>query len=141
MTHADVVSRSVEKTHIWLNELAGELGEKDDQAAAYRVLRAYLHALRDRLTIDESAQLAAQLPDLVRGIYYEGWVPARTPIKYRTEEEFFDRVADDAQLSGGGEAAHACAAASRVLRRHVTEGELEDVQALLPKKLKTLLAG
>lgn len=140
MTHADLVDRTVEKTHIWLNELAVELGAEDDQAAAYRVLRAFLHALRDRLTTDESAQLAAQLPDLIRGIYYEGWVPSRTPIKYRTAEEFLGRIADDALLKGDAEASRACAAASRVLRRHVSEGELEDVEALLPKKLRTLVA-
>lgn len=141
MTHADLVDRTVEKTHIWLNELAEELGTKDDQAAAYRVLRAFLHALRDRLPVDESAQLAAQLPDLIRGIYYEGWVPARTPIKYRTAEEFLGRVAREAKLTGETEASHACAAAARVLRRHVTEGELADVEALLPKKLRPVIAG
>lgn len=141
MTHADLVDRTVEKTHIWLNELAVELGAKDDQAAAYRVLRAFLHALRDRLTIDEGAQLAAQLPGLIRGIYYEGWVPARTPTKYRTAEEFLGRIADDALLKGDGEASHACTAAWKVLRRHVTEGELEDVEGLLPKKLRALVAG
>jgi uncharacterized protein (DUF2267 family) len=140
MTRADLVDRTVEKTHIWLNEIAAELGS-DDQAAAYRVLRAYLRALRDRLPVGESAQLAAQLPDLIRGIYYEGWVPARTPIKYRTTEEFLGRIARDAQLKGETEASYACAAVSRVLRRHVTEGELADVEALLPKKLRPVVAG
>jgi len=58
-----VIDRSVEKTHVWLNELAAELGREDHQYA-YRVLRAVLHAVRDRLTVDEAAQLAAQLPEL-----------------------------------------------------------------------------
>ena len=78
MSEVELIDRSVEKTNVWLKELAEELGT-DDRKFAYRVLRAYLHAVRDRLMVDEAAQLAAQLPELVRGIYYEGWVPSRTP--------------------------------------------------------------
>ena len=140
MSHADVIDRSVEKTHIWLNEVAEEL-ETDDRQAAYRVLRAFLHAVRDRLTVDEAAQLAAQLPDLIRGIYYENWVPAHTPAKYRDVDEFLRRVADEALLAGETEASYACAAAARVLKRHVSEGELKDVLAVLPKELRGLVAG
>ena len=79
MSEVELIDRSVEKTNVWLKELAAELGT-DDRKFAYRVLRAYLHAVRDRLMVDEAAQLAAQLPELVRGIYYEGWVPSRTPM-------------------------------------------------------------
>jgi uncharacterized protein (DUF2267 family) len=139
MANPDVIERSVEKTHIWLNEVGEELGS-EDPATAYRVLRAFLHALRDRLTIEEAAQLAAQLPDLIRGIYYEGWVPARTPIKYRNPDQFLRRIADDALLKGETEASFACAAAARVLHRHVSEGEMKDVLAVLPEDLRTLVA-
>lgn len=31
-----------------------------------------LHALQDRLTVQEGADLAAQLPLLVKGIFYDG---------------------------------------------------------------------
>jgi uncharacterized protein (DUF2267 family) len=75
MPELSIIERSVEKAHVWLDEVAGQLGT-DDHRQAYRVLRAYLHALRDRPTVDEAAQLAAQLPALIRGIYYEGWTPS-----------------------------------------------------------------
>lgn len=140
MTHVDVIDRSVEKAHIWLNELAEELGSDDDPQAAYRILRAFLHAVRDRLTVNEAAQLAAQLPELIRGIYYEGWAPARTPVRYRNVDEFLRRIADEALLKGETEASYACTAASRVLRRHVSEGEMKDVLAVLPEELRTLVA-
>lgn len=77
-TDPRIIERSVETTHLWLNELAAELGE-DDLHYAYRALRAVLHALRDRLPVEVVAKLAAQLPTLIRGIYYEDWVPGRTP--------------------------------------------------------------
>lgn len=138
--HADIIERNVEKTNLWLNDLADEL-ETDDRQAAYRVLRAFLHAVRDRLTVDEAAQLAAQLPDLIRGIYYEGWDPSRTPLTYRSLDEFLRRVADEALLAGETEASYAATAAARVLHRHVSEGELQDVAGMLPKGLRSVVAG
>lgn len=140
MSEVDLIDRSVEKTNAWLSELAKELGN-DDRKAAYRVLRAYLHAVRDRLTVNEAAQLAAQLPELIRGIYYEGWVPSRTPMKYRTVDDFLTRIAGEALLPAETEASYACSAAARVLRRHVSEGEIEDVVAVFPEELRPVLEG
>ena len=139
MSEVELIDRSVEKTNVWLKELAAELGT-DDRKFAYRVLRAYLHAVRDRLMVDEAAQLAAQLPELVRGIYYEGWVPSRTPTSYRSVDEFLRRIADEALLPGETEASYACSAAARVLRRHVSEGEIADVVAVFPEELRVVLA-
>jgi ribosome-associated translation inhibitor RaiA len=51
--HADIIERNVEKTNLWLNDLANVL-ETDDRQVAYRVPRAFLHAVRDRLTVDEA---------------------------------------------------------------------------------------
>ncbi len=138
MPEPTIIDRSVEKTHIWLDELAGQLGV-DDHRQAYRVLRAYLHALRDRLTVDEAAQLGAQLPELIRGIYYEGWNPSSTPVRYRGYAEFLDRIAADAELDGETSASYAVGAAATVLRRHVSAGEIDDVRAQLPEDLHPVL--
>lgn len=138
MAEPSIIERSVEKAHLWLNDLAEQLGT-DDHRLAYRVLRAYLHALRDRLTVDEAAQLAAQLPELIRGIYYEGWNPSSTPIRYRDFADFLDRVAADAALDGETAASYAVSAAAGVLRRHVSAGEIEDIRAILPEGLRPIL--
>lgn len=138
MAEPSIIERSVEKAHVWLNDLAEQLGT-DDHRLAYRVLRAYLHALRDRLTVDETAQLAAQLPELIRGIYYEGWNPSSTPVRYRDFADFLDRVASDAALDGETAASYAVSAAAGVLRRHVSAGEIEDVRAILPEDLRPIL--
>jgi uncharacterized protein (DUF2267 family) len=133
-----IIERSVEKAHVWLDEVAGQLGT-DDHREAYRVLRAYLHALRDRLTVDEAAQLAAQLPELIRGIYYEGWNPSSTPVQYRDFADFLDRVATEALLDGETTASYAVSAAAGVLRRHVSAGEIDDIRAILPEELRPIL--
>jgi uncharacterized protein (DUF2267 family) len=137
-THVDIIDRSSEKAHVWINDVAAELGT-DDRQAAYRALRAFLHVLRDHLSVDEVAQLAAQLPLLVRGIFYENWDPSSTPQRYRDPAEFLDRVATGALLHGETEASYAVAAASAVLRRHVSAGEIEDVMHELPGSIRALL--
>ena len=137
-SHVDIIERSSETAHIWVNDMAAELGTEDRQAA-YRTLRAFLHVLRDRLSVDEAAHLAAQLPLLVRGIYYENWDPSATPQRYRDPAEFLERVATGALLHGETEASYAVTAASSVLRRHVSEGEIEDVMRALPESIRALL--
>jgi uncharacterized protein (DUF2267 family) len=139
VTEIAIIERSTEKAHIWLKELAEEIGTTDRQEA-YRVLRACLHALRDRLPVDEAAQLAAQLPTLIRGIYYEDWDPSKTPVKYRGLDDFLSRVAADAGLNGETEGSYAVTATMQVIRRHVSAGELEDIQAILPPELRSVLS-
>jgi uncharacterized protein (DUF2267 family) len=134
----DSVERTVQKTNEWLKDLAGELGT-DDRDEAWRVLRAYLRVLRDRLTMDEAAQLAAQLPHLLRGVFYEGFDPGHQPEKIRDRDVFLARLADAAQPNDMAEAAAAAAAATRVLRRRITPGELDDVMAQLPGEIRELL--
>ena len=45
-----------------MNELADELGT-GSRRQAYEVLRALLHALRDRLPVESAVKLGAQLPN------------------------------------------------------------------------------
>jgi uncharacterized protein (DUF2267 family) len=138
MSSVDTIDRTVEATNHWLGDLASELGT-DDRRHAYQVLRAVFHALRDRMGTNESAQLAAQLPLLLRGTYYENWRPGATPQRYHDVDTFLRRIGDEAHLAGETEASFAAAAAWRVLGLHVSEGELDDVLAVLPAPVRDLL--
>jgi uncharacterized protein (DUF2267 family) len=134
----NIIEHSVEKTHIWLKEVAEELGDADRQYA-YRALRAVLHSLRDRLTVEVAAKLAAQLPTLIRGIYYEDWVPSRTPLAIHDVGAFLDHVASEGRMAGETEASIAVTAVARVLRAHVSPGEIDDVLAVLPDRFRALI--
>jgi len=133
-----IIEHSVEKAHIWLKETARELGV-DDRQYAYRALRAVLHTLRDRLPVDVAAKLAAQLPTLIRGVYYEDWDPSRTPLPLHNVEAFLDRVLAEGGMAGETEASVAVTAVARVLRAHVSPGEIEHVMAVLPDEFRVLI--
>jgi uncharacterized protein (DUF2267 family) len=134
----DVIETTVQKTYRWIRELDEEL-DGAGRREAYQVLRGFLHVLRDRLIVDEAAHLAAQLPMLVRGIYYEGWDPSKAPRKMRAED-FVAEFQRQAAMEPGQQPLPALRAAARVMRRHVTPGETTDVFGILPQEIRELLA-
>ena len=126
--------RTLHETNAWLAEIAHELGRPDRQVA-YHALRGVLHALRDRLPVGEVFDLAAQLPMLVRGLFFEGYHPSGKPEKLgRTA--FLDRVHEALQPAGGANAHAAVLAVLTVLGRHVSTGEIMQVRAVLPEELR-----
>ena len=129
-----VFERTLQKTNLWLTAVMAEL-DTDDRHKAYSALRATLHALRDRLTVDEAAQLAAQLPLLIRGIYYENWRPAGTPLKERHQEQFLEHVRQDLPDE---DAERVVRAVFAVIAGYITAGELDDVYWMLPAGVREL---
>lgn len=136
-----VFDTTLQKTHAWLGEVMQELGT-DDRHKAYLALRAVLHALRDRLTVEEVAQLGAQLPMLIRGFYYEGWDPTGKPVKERHKEDFLRHIHKYFKTTRYSEPdvdpEQVARAVFRVLARRVSEGEIEDVKHILPRELREL---
>ncbi len=105
---------------------------------AYRLLRETLHAIRDFLTVDEAADLSAQLPLLVRGIFFEGWTPAKTPAMHRSVDDFLDRVMRSFADSPPIEPDVAVAAVFSLLRRQISPGEYDQVAWAMRKPLRDL---
>ncbi len=134
----DVFEGTIQKSHIWLNDLMSELDWHDRPHKAYLALRAVLHALRDRLTVEEAVQLGAQLPMLIRGLYYEGWTLKGKPHKERHEKDFLDHVTKAFKDGAAIDPAEVVRGVFRVLVRHTSAGEIEDVKHVLPKSLKDL---
>lgn len=134
------IDRSVATTCHWLDQVAVDLGDPGDRERAYHVLSAVLHTLRDRLPVAAVVHLGAQLPVHLRGSYYTEW-RATSPTKYHRAAEFLDRVAAAANLTGATQASFAVEATSRLLRRHLTPGELSHVRAALPAEIAELFDG
>jgi uncharacterized protein (DUF2267 family) len=130
---------TIDKTNRLLSEIEHEYGwPKERRNQSYAALRGVLHALRDRLSVEESAQLAAQLPMLVRGLYYEGWNPSRVPVKM-SRDEFLDRVRQEFPYEVKGGIQPLVSAVFHALKRYGTEGEWADVKASMPKELAAVL--
>jgi uncharacterized protein (DUF2267 family) len=136
----ELFDEAIQKSQEWLNELSDDL-EWEQPGGVLAALRAALHALRDRLTPAEAAHLGAQLPLLIRGLYYEGWRPAGEPWKARHREPFLARVEQEMRgYAAQREAGSVVRSVFRLLGRHVSEGELAEVKQLLPAEIRELWA-
>ncbi len=133
----DTIDHAPQVVAEWLNLLEVDLGWHD-RSRSYRLLRETLHAIRDFLTVPEAAALSAQLPLLLRGIFFEGWMPARTPARPRSADALLARVgkafADDPLL----EPDVAIAAVFAVLRRRIDPGEYEQVARSLRRPIREM---
>lgn len=136
MSERVLFEETLRETHAWLAEIGHELDVVDPHKV-YGALKAVLHALRDRLTVEEAAHLGAQLPTLVRGAYYEGFRPGRSPEAGHTRKAFLDRVASSLR-DPTVDPERAARAVFAVLGRHVSRGEIEDVRQNLPESIREL---
>jgi uncharacterized protein (DUF2267 family) len=137
MTGLEVFDTTLQKTHIWLNDVMEEL-HWEDRFRGYKALRSGLHVLRDRLTVEEAAHFGAQLPMLIRGLYYEGWTPAGKPHKTRGKDEFLRPIREQFKGDPDIDPERVARAVFKVLGKRVTEGEIQDVKSMLPKDLAEL---
>lgn len=137
-TGLEAFDATLQKTNIWLSDIMRELGWEGERQRAYLALRSVLHALRDRLTVEEALDLGAQLPMLVRGFYYEGWKTTGKPLKERHREDFLAHIKRDFRNDDRMGAEAIARAVFTVIARHASAGEVEDVKRILPAELRAL---
>jgi uncharacterized protein (DUF2267 family) len=135
-TGLDVFDKTLQTTNKWLDEIMAEIGP--DRQLAWHALGAVLHTLRDRLTLGLAAHLGAQLPLLVRGLYYDQWRPSEQPAKFRSAQEFLDRVGREMTGVRPVNVGDATRAVLRVLNHYVTPDQVENVRQSLPEQIRAL---
>ena len=131
------INHAAQLTREWVVELA-RLLDWEDRQRTWHLLRVTLHALRDWLDVGEAVQLGAQLPTLVRGIYYDGWQPARTPVRDHGRDAFLSRIRREFSEQPLADAEEAVCCVFRLLNTRISHGEIEDVRMRLPKTLREL---
>src|SRR5262245_24640453 len=126
--------KTVQKTEEWLNELKDKMDWRDKEMA-YDGLRAVLHALRDRLSVEAVVKFGAQLPMMLRWFYYENLVPASKPVKIHSEEEFIDLTRGYLRREDLREEnlKDLIQNVFGLIRYHMGENEAEKIKFLLPK--------
>ena len=103
----------------------------------YLALLATLHALRDCLARDEAVYIGAQLPTLLRGLYYEGWHPTARPAT-KSRNAFLERIHDGVHRDPGVDAEQVARAVFALLATRLPAAEIEDAKAATPSVLHNL---
>src|SRR5215210_5675021 len=117
----EVFDRTLETTHVWLNEICDELGP--DKHVAWKVLAAHL---------------GAQLPLMVRGVYYDQFEPGRLPSERKSRDEFIREVHVALSDTRPVNPDHAIRCVFGVLARHVSEGQIRKICDALPHGMRQL---
>jgi uncharacterized protein (DUF2267 family) len=134
-TGLEVFDKTLQTTNIWLDEIMDALGL--DRRAAWKVLSVVLHKLRDRLPVELAAHLGAQLPLLVRGVYYDQFEPAKQPTTCDTLDEFIEEVAEWLSDTQPVDPTDATQTVFATLSRRLSEGQVANVKQALPAPIRS----
>jgi uncharacterized protein (DUF2267 family) len=137
MTGLTTFDDTIHTTNTWLHEITSRMGW-DERQRGYRLLRLSLHAIRDRLSVAETAHLSAQLPLLIRGIFFEGWQPMRKREGGRDIASFLADIRAAFSDDPAFDAEAGFREVISVMRLHVSAGEMEDIARAMPDTLKPL---
>jgi len=127
---------AVPETEAWVDDVMHRLGWHDRERV-YLVLLTTLHALRDSLPRDEAVYIGAQLPPLLRGLYYEGWHPGAHPAA-KSRSAFLERIHDGLHRAPAIDVEEAARAVFAALAARLPAGELEEAKAATPQPLHHL---
>ncbi len=136
MRGTEIFESTLQKTHLWLKDVGAEL-HTQDRYRSYAALRAVLHALREALPAEELAKFAAQMPLILTGVLFDGWKPHRKPVRF-SRGEFYERVAELMHFQAGVEPHLAARAVLLAVGNHLSPGEIEHIQRVLPSELREL---
>jgi len=131
----ETIESTTQKTHEWVARIAEALHmEKRD---AYKSLRAVLQTVRDRLPLDLAVDFGAQLPMLIRGLYYDGWEPSKVPVKM-SRQDFLDPVRDKIVADRVIDPAETIQSVLAVVASHMANGEMEKAMQSFPRDMQSL---
>lgn len=134
-TGLSTFDKTLQITNTWLREIEEAL-HLEDRQQAYHALRGVLLVLRDRLPVDEAMDLAAELPMLIRGVYFEGYKAANKPVKYDADE-FLRHVQKELESGGVTNSPNDVSrAVLDVLARHISAGEVRQLRYTMPKGIQ-----
>ena len=131
---ASALQRDIDDADAWIRQMRSRCRLDTDQQAI-RGLQAVLHALRDRLTVEQAAHLGTMLPVLIRGIYFGGWEPAGKPTHRQELAHFLDDVSVDLPPEFPCLPVSVAEAACELLGRELGAGGMAKIGHALPGPL------
>lgn len=132
-TGLDVFDKTLQTTNTWLNEITEQIGP--DRQIAWKVLSVVLHKLRDRLPLGLAVHLGAELPILIRGVYYDQFEPAKLPTDWNLDAFVAEteRWLSDVRPINPQDAIRAV---MKVLSHYVPPGQIDKVRGALPADIR-----
>lgn len=132
------------KGNKFIKDVSEYLGEEKNRDKAFRITKAVLHSLRDLLTVEENLHLISQLPLVIKGVYVDNWKLSGSTKRLRSIDDFYDDIRSIAGLTADEDfptredcldSIHAVFA---VIKEMVSEGEIADIKAIMPRELREL---
>lgn len=109
---------------------------------AGKIIRGVLHALRNRISHEESFKLLAQLPMALKGVYVDGWKFSKDFTPISSLHDFWGELKQEGGSESGykfdnnGNAMAAVTAVFNAMRYFVPEEEMNDIIDVMPGKIK-----
>lgn len=135
--HLSVFEATLQKS----NEILKAMEERFrwmDRHKSYLAFRAVTHALRDRLPAEVAASFAAQLPMLLKGVFYDGWRPASAPVKMK-RDEFVSEVEVVLNPPPEEDIEEIIRGVVNILAAYTDPGEVKKIKKVLPKDIVKML--
>lgn len=126
----------------FINKVAEQLGAPGDKARAFRVTQAVLHALRDRIIIEESMHLISELPMVLKAMYVNGWNISKERNSSSTLDDFLSDIWNETKTADadfGSNPEEEVRAVFRVIKSCISAGEIEHVKGQLTPEIAQLL--
>jgi len=127
----------------FINALAEDLGRSRQDTAL--LLRSTLHALRDRISPEESIHLVSQLPFFLKAVYVDSWSLSDEVTRTKSFDEFIVLVMTTGEQTSGtelgneGEVKKGVRTVFNHLNKYVSEGEWKHVSANLPEEMQEVV--
>lgn len=129
------VEQEIQILHVWLKEISHVAGW-NNASWSLAALRAVLQELRDHLSLKNLAQLSAQLPMIIRGLFFENWGPSYTPKGAYEHYFFLNQVQKRLNNYPSIEGKVAINAVLKTLASHISHGEKEKIRKILPESIE-----
>jgi uncharacterized protein (DUF2267 family) len=121
----------------WLGQYTARLGQ-DGMPGALRSFRAALHAIRDRLPLEEVTLLGDCLPVLIRGAFYRGWRATTGPRETGTADLVYQEIAGSLDGSLAVSPHDVMASVFSVIEQRIPWDVVERVRRVLPQPLREM---
>jgi len=121
----------------WLLDIAKNIDHPGRTEWAYGCLKAVMHTIRDRTTIEEVFHFSAQLPIVIRGIYFEGYKPTGKPEKMNAKE-FMQKIKTGLGPGNLVTAEESFRVVLELLYEKISIGEMDDIRGGMPKSIQKL---